>query len=111
MNTIYGRWWHPADEKAGKNPVENSPLKWTSEYEDGLGNPIRMLAYANPEDHKNELTRADGYGIVRFDKSNRTITFESWPRFADVLDGDSVQFPGWPITIRMEDNDDREPIG
>ena len=111
VNTIYGRWWHPADEKAGKNPVENSPLKWTGEYEDGLGNPIRMLAYANPEDRKNELTRADGYGIVRFDKSKRTITFESWPRFADVLDGDGAQFPGWPITIRMEDNDGREPIG
>lgn len=41
VNTIYGRWWHPADDKAGKNPVENSPLEWTGEYEDGLGNPIR----------------------------------------------------------------------
>jgi hypothetical protein len=25
VNTIYGRCWHPLDEKAGPNPVEGSP--------------------------------------------------------------------------------------
>ena len=111
VNTIYGRWWHPADEKAGANPVAGSPLAWTGDYEDGLGNPITMLAYANPEDRMNEEKRADGYGIVRFNKSERTTTFECWHRFADVRDGDQAQFPGWPITIRMADNDGRAPVG
>jgi hypothetical protein len=111
VNTIYGRWWHPQDELPGANALSDSPLEWTGDYRDGLGNAIRMLAYANPENPSDERKRADGYGIVRFDKRDRTITFECWPRFADARDGDAAQFPGWPITVRMEDNDGREPVG
>lgn len=111
VNTIYGRWWYPEDELPGENPVPNSPLPWTGNYEDGLGNKISMLAYANPADVKDEKQRADGHGIVRFDKVNRQATFECWPRFAKVADGDSAQFPGWPITISMNQNDGREPVG
>jgi hypothetical protein len=111
VNTIYGRWWHPEDEKPGPNAVENSPLPWTGDYVDGLGNKIRMLAYANPKDRADETQRSDGYGIVRFNKRARTATFECWPRFADVRDGDATQFPGWPITIKMQDNDGRTPVG
>ncbi len=111
VNTIYGRWWHPADERPGPNSVPDSPLKWTGDYLDGLGNRITMLAYANPEDRTDELKRADGFGVVRFDKQNRTITFECWPRFADVNQGDTAQFPGWPITVNMRDNDGRSPVG
>lgn len=107
INTIYGRWWHPEDEKAGPNPVPNSPLPWTGDYEDGLGNKLTMLAYANPEDRSDELKRADGYGIARFNKKNRTVTFECWHRFADIKAG-AKQFPGWPITFNTEDNDGRK---
>lgn len=111
VNTIYGRWWHPENEAPGPNPVPNSPLPWTGEFEDGLGNPIRMLAYANPPDRRDETKRADGHGIARFNKRDRTITFECWPRFSDVADGNGAQFPGWPITVKMADNDGRTPIG
>lgn len=111
VNTIYGRWWHPEDEQPGPNPVADSPLKWTGDYEDGLGNLITMLAYANPEDRQDELKRADGYGIARFHKKDRTVTFECWPRFCNVADGDKAQFPGWPLTVRMDDNDGRVPVG
>ncbi|MDG2015221.1 MAG: metallophosphoesterase family protein, partial [Pirellulaceae bacterium] len=111
VNTIYGRWWHPEDETSGARPVPDSPLPWTGDYVDGLGNHIRMLAYANPENPADELQRADGFGIARFDKKNRTVTFEAWPRFASVDDGDKAQFSGWPITIPMRDNDGREPYG
>jgi hypothetical protein len=104
VNTIYGRWWHPEDERPGAHAVPNSPLAWTGDFLDGLGNPLTMLAYANPVDRRDEKQRADGYGIVRFDKTRRTITFECWPRFSDVRQGDSQQFPGWPITIRQIDN-------
>ena len=107
INTIYGRWWHPEDEKAGPNPVKNSPLPWTGDYLDGLGNKISMLAYANPEDRTDETKRADGYGIARFNKKTREITFECWHRFADVKGGDK-QFPGWPITFKMDQNDGRK---
>ncbi|MCO6457299.1 MAG: hypothetical protein J5I93_18530 [Pirellulaceae bacterium] len=111
VNTIYGRWWHPEDEQPGPNAVPGSPLAWTGDYEDGLGNRITMLAYANPEDRRDEMKRADGYGIVRFHKRDRTITFECWPRFADARQGDSQQFPGWPMTVAMRDNDGREVVG
>ncbi len=107
VNTIYGRWWHPEDEKAGPNPVPNSPLPWTGDYEDGLGNKITMLAYANPVDRTDEKKRSDGFGVARYNKADRTVTFECWDRYADVTTGEG-QFPGWPITVKMEDNDGRE---
>ncbi len=107
-NTIYGRWWHPEDEKPGPNAVPGSPLPWTGDFKDGLGNRISMLAYANPANIADERARGDGYGIVRFDKRKRQITFECWPRFADARSGDRAQYPGWPITVAMRDNDGRK---
>ena len=111
VNTIYGRWWWPEDEKAGPNPVAQSPLPWTGDYLDGLGNRISMMAYANPPDRTDAKQRGDGFGIVRFNKSTRKITFECWPRFADVSDGDQAQYPGWPTTIDYRNNDGRKPVG
>ena len=55
VNTVYGRWWHPLEEKAGPNPVPGSPLPWTGDYEDGLGNKISVAAYANPDESCHEL--------------------------------------------------------
>lgn len=111
VNTIYGRWWHPEDERPGAGPVPGSPLPWTGDYLDGLGNRITMLAYANPEDTRDEKKRADGYGIVRIDKTRGTATIECWPRFSDVASsGDGGQFPGWPVTVRFADNDGRKPL-
>ena len=117
VNTIYGRWWWPENEQAGGGEKIDGPLPWTGDYLDGLGNKITMLAYANPkyatmgELRKNRTSRADGYGLVRFNKSNNKVTFECWPRFCDVRKGDSVQFPGWPISFQMEENDGRKPAG
>ncbi len=111
VNTIYGRWWWPKDEKAGANPVEGSPLPWTGDYLDGLGNRISMLAYANPPNRKDETQRGDGFGVVRFHKQRRQVTVECWPRFADSEKGDAAQFPGWPITFDYADSDGRVPTG
>ena len=111
VNTIYGRWWHPPDERPGPGAVPNSPLPWTGEFEDGCGNRMTMLAYANPEDPTQETKRADGYGITRFHRQTRRITFECWPRFSRVSDGYGAQFPGWPLTVPMAANDGRKPAG
>jgi len=111
VNTIYGRWWHPLDEQPGPNPVPDSPLPWTGDFKDGLGNKISMLAYANPENRADEKKRSDGFGIARFNKKRRQVTFECWPRFCDVRDGDEAQFPGWPITIAQAANDGRKVEG
>ena len=103
VNTVYGRWWHPLEEKAGPNPVPGSPLPWTGDYEDGLGNKISVAAYANPDDVTDERQRADGYGIARFDFAKESITFECWPRFPVLAaDGAVRQFPGWPVTVPLE---------
>ena len=110
VNTIYGRWWHPMDEKPGSNAGPGSTLPWTGDYRDGLGNKITMLAYANPPNIRNERQRGDGYALARFNKRTRRITFECWPRFADARDGNEAQFPGWPMTVKMEDNDGRKPV-
>ncbi len=119
VNEVYGRWWWPEDEQAGANPIPNSPLSWTGDYEDGLGNKITMHAYANPEENlvRGRLpdggikNKADGYGLIRFNKPNQTITFECWPRIADLRKGDSEQYPGWPITITAKDGDGRTALG
>ena len=121
VNTIYGRWWWPADEMAGANPIPGSPLPWTGDYLDGLYNRITMYAYANPsftsmkemrQNQRNiEAMLADGYGLIRFNKKTQEAVFECWPRYCDVSDGDSAQFPGWPVKIKMEANDGRKVTG
>jgi hypothetical protein len=53
-----------------------------------------MHAYANPPaDRRDIKNRADGFGIARFNKETRSVTYECWPRFADVSEGDEAQFP------------------
>lgn len=98
VNDYYSRWWWPEDEKAGEDPNPDTDLPWTGNYLDGFGNKIRMMAYVNPE----SPSKGGGYGFVRFNKSERTATFECWPRNADLTQGDAQQFEGWPITIKME---------
>jgi hypothetical protein len=121
INSYYGRWWWPEDEKAGANPIPNSPLAWTGDYLDGLYNRMTMVAYANPtfdkigvmkQNQRNpEAMLGDGYGLVRFDKRTQKTTFECWPRYADLSQGDAAQYPGWPLTFNMSDNDGRIAIG
>jgi len=98
VNTIYKRWWHPLDEKAGKNKEPKNPLPFTGDYLDGLGNKITMHAYANIEGTDN---LREGFGIVRFNKKEKSVTFESWDRFTDVTKAGVKQMPGWPRTIRQ----------
>lgn len=47
-------------------------------------------------------SKGGGYGLIRFNKANRTATFECWPRNTDVTQADALQFESWPITVSME---------
>jgi hypothetical protein len=105
VNTIYARWWHPENERPGANPIPESPLPWTGDYLDGLGNRLSMLSYANPTDLTDERRRGDGFGIVRFEKRTSRVTFECYPRFSQ-----GEQYPGWPITVDTIANDGRTPV-
>jgi len=121
VNTYYGRWWWPEDEEAGGGSTVSEELPWTGDYLDGLYNKITMYAYANPDfstmqamrdtAKRSEVNLGDGYGLIRFNKQDRTVTFEAWPRFADLNEGDAAQYPGWPVTFKMTENDGREVYG
>ncbi len=121
INSYYGRWWWPADERAGGNPIPGSPLPWTGDFLDGLYNRITMLAYANPGFNSIKDMRdrqrdprallGDGYGLVRLNKKTRETTFECWPRYCEVSAGDRVQYPGWPIKFPIAANDGRRVTG
>ena len=95
VNNYYGRWWWPEDEQSGGNPPE-STLPWVGDYLDGFGNRITMHAYANPE----QPSSGGGYGLIRFDKTAGTVTFECWPRDVDVTQPGAQQFEGWPMTVK-----------
>jgi hypothetical protein len=114
VNSVYGRWWWPEDDKPGANHDAENPLPFTGDYVDGFGNKITMHAYANP--HPKRLSArnkddgsglkptegwADGWGLIRFQKPAKQVTFECWPRFEDVTRPGAKQFPGWPKTISL----------
>jgi len=106
VNNYYNRWWYPADEKPGKNPEPGNPLKFNGDYLDGMGNKITMIAYANPEE---KITRG-GFGLVRFNKKEKSVTFESWDRTTDLTKPGAKQMPGWPRTIRQNGTKDGYPV-
>lgn len=90
---FYPRAWRP----------EGDPL---GEHRDGLGNRVTVHAVANPgvetgREPADLYDKMPGYGIVRMNVREHTITFECWPRHA--RPGDE-QYAGWPHTIRQADN-------
>ncbi len=120
----YPRLWAP--KEVGKNRRPNSP-KYTGEFLDGFHNKINVWAAANrmdkqyPERIKDgPLTMLDklnntasGYGIIKFHKEQQEITFESWPIYQQ-MDTDISKYKthqGWPITVSVEQQYNRKPIG
>lgn len=106
---LWPRRWFP--QSPGENHREGMPL-YTGRYFDGFGNRITVHAVSNPYISGKEPAilhdRAPGYGIVKLNKKTRKITLECWPRYADPESPDGAQYPGWPMTIDMEDNYARE---
>jgi len=108
---LYLRWWSPLEP--GKNRQEGMP-EYTGEYFDGMGNRVTCWAAANPSLKPNGgsklTTRAAGFGVVKFDKRAREITMECWPRNVDITDPTAKQYPGWPKTIKQQDNYGRQAV-
>jgi hypothetical protein len=109
---LWPRCWFPP--VAGENHQEGMP-PYTGQYFDGFGNRITVHAVSNPiiSDREPALLhdRAPGYGIIRLNKRNQRITFECWPRYCDPEAFDASQYPGWPVSFRMEDNYGRKSSG
>lgn len=95
VNNYYSRWWSPLESELTDSPLPGSELPWTGRFRDGFANRITVHAYANPDAPSNGA----GYGLIRFDKQQESVTFECWPREVDVTQAGAEQFPGWPITV------------
>ena len=98
------RWFPPSP---GENTQEGMPA-FTGRYLDGFGNPITVHAVSNPYISDKEPSalhdRAPGYGIIRLNKVTQQIALECWPRYSDPEAFDAEQYPGWPVTLQMQDN-------
>ncbi len=105
VSNVWPRRWCPSEPGANRKP--GSP-KYTGDFEDGLGNKITVHAVSNPVytglQPSRLYDRATGYGIVRFNRKNRQITIECWPRLSDPSKPAARQYPGWPVTANQMDN-------
>src|SRR5262249_21320721 len=87
VNVRYPRWSETAKPGKNRKPGESEFL---GDFLDAFGNHMRVVAVKNgavkPRAALLESVddKASGLGVVRFDKRNRTITFECWPYLADV---------------------------
>jgi len=117
----YPRSWEPPEP--GENHIAGMP-RYTGQYRDGFGNHITVQGVRNPRYTKpvtvaerrrgryDLYRKASGYGIVKLNKSSRTITMECWPRYADPSDPASGhQYSDWPITIEQMSNYGRQAQG
>lgn len=111
VNVGYPRWWEPT--KTGRNKsTGNTDL--TGNFLDHFGNPLSVLAVKNgPYDPPRPVlesvnAKTSGLGLVRFNKTKRTITFECWPYSADV-GRPGTQMTTWPVTVNQLDNYARPP--
>ena len=113
ISNLYPRFWNP-DYPPFDAPDGLAPH--LGRYLDGFSNKLTIHAVANPIVEDDRLASLPepralyaegvGYGIVRFRKSDRTITLECWPRHVDPADpATGGQYEGWPIVVRQEDND------
>jgi hypothetical protein len=112
---FYPRAWWP--KSAGIDRPAGAPENM-GKHKDGFGNLVTVYAASNPTAFTKKSTgraplslhdKMPGYGIVKMNKQNRTITMECWPRYADPkVDG---QYEGWPKTIGQLENYGRIATG
>ncbi|MFK7742301.1 MAG: alkaline phosphatase D family protein [Planctomycetota bacterium] len=106
----YVRRWAPLE--ASQNALQGSPLPMCGDYLDGFQNKITMLAYVNPDPDRVFSSgtsgqvwgpRAEGYGLVYFDKAARTMRYEVWPRGVDAAAPGAKPYKGFPVTKTQAD--------
>ncbi|MBP86799.1 MAG: twin-arginine translocation pathway signal protein [Planctomycetaceae bacterium] len=82
---------------------------YTGNFRDGLMNYVTVHAATNPgmpmgHEPTSLHDKMPGYGIVKLNKQDRSITMECWPRYADPANPEHKPYPGWPKTITQFDN-------
>lgn len=116
------RVWRP--DKPGMNREPGAP-DYTGDFFDGFGNHMTIRAGLDPDGPftgsyrkkdgsilDSRLLSGSGFGMLHFDKSQLTITVESWPIYdAETPLSKYRQHPGWPHTVGVSDNYGRKPFG
>jgi phosphodiesterase/alkaline phosphatase D-like protein len=103
-NCGYPRWWEPS--KPGANRVDGES-ELCGDFIDSFGNHLRVVAVVNqskkprPTVLEQMTDKASGLGLVKFHKSERSVTIQCWPYDVDPTAADAKQFPGWPVTIDL----------
>lgn len=113
VSTATHRAWRPKVD--GQNRQPGMP-DYTGRFFDGWRNKITVWAAGNPhsflieDDYRGEgratldymRNGSLGYGMIRFNKSDTSVTFESWPIFGNFKGVDAhEQHPGFPKTVKM----------
>ncbi len=102
---FYPRRWYPPNTHENKQSVTE---KYTGNFLDSFGNKMTVHAVSNPvlTGHRPaELhDKAPGYGIAHFNKQNRQITFECWPRWQNPSSPNAKPYTGWPVSFNLLDN-------
>ncbi|WP_154856577.1 alkaline phosphatase D family protein [Cyclobacterium xiamenense] len=113
LNNLFPRRWWP-ELPEGHVPLPGKPA-YTGDFEDGFGNKMTVHAVANPQKRDREpaliYDRATGYGLVTFDKVQKEMHLECWPRYVDPEENPNGQYAGWPMTISQQDNYARAAVG
>lgn len=112
ISNFYPRRWFPTVE--GANRPEGAP-KYAGDFIDGFNNYLTVYAVSNPvftgKKPSKLHDRAAGYGIIKFNKTNRDIAIELWPRDGDPTDPGSKPYEDWPVKINQLDNYGRQAYG
>lgn len=96
--------WNPS--VSGINRSEGQP-SYTGCFYDGFGNMIDVKAvHPNTSDEKSQESenQSGGYAIFRLNKKTQEITMECLPNNCNSPDSEIEQYPGWPVTISLENN-------
>ncbi len=106
VNVGYPRWWHPTARGNGRDQRDGL----LGDFNDSFGHPLSVLAVRNGATQPRRPTmdfladKASGFGMVRFNKKNRTITIECWPFGTAFGTAGAAQMPTWPVVIQQSDN-------
>jgi hypothetical protein len=105
ISNVWPRRWMPITE--GENRKPGSP-RYTGDFVDGFGNPLRVHAIANPRKTGMKpwpvYDKATGYSVIRFGKDSGDIRIECWPRWiSDPTDPAAKQYDGWPFSYKTID--------
>lgn len=105
VNVGYPRWWEPTEKVHGRKPEQDI----LGDFTDHFGHPMTVLAVKNgparpsTEIIQNLIEKTSGFGMVRFDKTKRTITIECWPFGSEFGKPGAAQFETWPVVSSQLD--------